>query len=840
MIPFNCESCFEAHNIFSISSDPLNKYYSAISTDSIFVFDASDSLFPLIDSFRRSDESIKNQGTNHWMRWMDKSTIAYGTCAGSFFTVRFENNKFSDSFAFVNVGGIVSDTFFYDNLIGICIIGPKIVFVNSNAEIVSTLSVPLQSPFIKSPSVCLAKKPDSSNNYCHYIIFISDGKLIKAQINRNEINDLVHLNYNNIGIVASNKDVFAFSTFDRSVYLSANNKITKILSPETNIAYMEFINDGKTLLMIDQNGVFILRNFIFNTNFTLALPDTKTMISSFYDSSCKRFFFLDPSYQIRCINFVELVSSFAFGSSFIYSLTKQSLIFQIPNQIKMDSKRKIRSIPSDLYPIKSIATNTETVFCIIGKIGISVITDYSLFYESSISADYVTWINNMLAVFCEKNMNLYTDELMPIGSLEISDTPLFVFSSGTRLILTFIRSFVVYEFDNSKSIIDGGNKKKHKVGKISFNSSTFKVDFSMKRSYILWNNEIFIQLQNGSVINFKANTTNQNNKNTKVVWDNVTSLWANKSPELLCCYRNGSVNILSENSMATLPLNSLWTINKSVIHIPSTLQYECIKANFTDFSPKMLPLTSEDHSKYSATLIELLNSHDFKATLNLFLDNLKKEKKLDQFYYGITHLSSENIVNFLNEMNDEYICYLAEKDFDFTSFFESVKPSIQSRILMHAHPNILNKILESFKDLLQEKEERFKNFVCSKCIKTGQFIRGCTFANSADYNFCQLLYSNGSSLIQTSLFGCLNTIEKDFNSWNEDDKESALKVVGCSFNFVKLYNWALACFLILKDEGKVVSLLTDNAVNLITAMRYTRDHKETSYSQFLFGLDIGL
>ncbi|OHS99420.1 hypothetical protein TRFO_34090 [Tritrichomonas foetus] len=836
MIPFNCESCFEAHNVFSISTDPTNKYYSAITSDSILIFDAFDPFYQLLATYKRDEESIQNSGPNHWLIWMDDSTIAFGTCAGTFFCIKFSNNQFSGSIFTTNLGGVVSDVFSYNGVVGICVIGPKIIFVNNNAQITSTVEIPsMKSPFIKCPSIF------SGNNFS----FISGGQLIKCEFSKDKVDNLTQINsYKNVGLVCSYNGQFAFSTFDKNVYIGTTKSITKIFTTEANVVYMEFIDDGNSLLVIDQNGVFSLRNFIFNTNYFLTLSDTKTMISSFFDTHTHRFIFLDPSYQIRCINFVNLVSSFAVGSSFVYSLTKQKIFCEIPNMVR---PRRIKSIPLDLYPIKSIAINTETVFCIIGRIGIAVVTELSLFYEPSINANHCVWINNMLVVFTNQMNNqpnnnkklnesvgrmvLFTDELLPIGSLNLNLFPIFVFSSGTRLVVTYLNSFVVYEFDSTKSVLEGGEKQKHKIGKISFTSITFQTKIPIQKAFVLWDNEIILLTQKDEIINYKT---------SKMIWQNVKYLWINQFPQFLCCYKSGSVNILSANSIATLPINSMWTFNKNIIHLPSNLQYESIKANFTDFSMKLMPIFSNDNSKYGVALKSLLDAEDFKASLSSFLDNLNQESKLDQFYLGMRQLDSDTVIQFLNAMSDDYIGYLGDTDFDFTLHFPGVKPSIQSRILMHTSPDFLERILEMHKTLLQEKEERFKNFVCTKCIKTGQFIRGCTIANATDYNFCDLLHENLEILSKTPLSKCLITLEKDSQEWTENDRIPSLKVVGCSFNLVRLNNWALASFLLLKDEGKVTSLISDNVVNLMNAMRYTRDYKDTPYSKFLFDLQIGL
>lgn len=895
MIPFNCESCFEALNIFSITKDPTNRFYSAITTDSVLIFDATDLLFPLIATYKRSEESIHSQGPNHWIKWINKSIISFGTYAGSYFCIKFDdiNYQFSGSLFTTNVNGVISDVFSYQNMIGICVIGPKILLVNSNAQIVSTIDdIQCQHSIIKHSTIF------NGNN----LAFISNNQIYTCELNINLNTYTANLknlhsisNFQNVGNICSkrDKDIFAFSTYDKNVYicvsknqkddnddidyenLSDNNKrsITKLFSTTTNIEFIEFIDNGNSLLVIDQNGGFMIRNFIFNTNYNLLLSDTKTMISSFYDSNSQRLIFLDPSYQVRCINFVNILSSFAYGSSFIYNILKQKLVCEIPNIFK-PRKERVRAIPSELYPIKSISVNTETVICIIGRIGLAVLTDYSLFYDPSIilndeiEIDPV-WINNILVVFNsfknDKNkiiytMKLYTDELLPIGGnsvIAFDEKPLSAHSHSTRLIVSFPDKFTVYNFDKSKELTilgpseKQGERKNMKIDDliisfVTYSLSELNIDSKnqIRRAFLMWDEEVFLHLQNNSVINIK--------NPTKPVWFNVCDknndrngnhsamIWDNKSPQLLCCYKSGYINILSSNSITSLPINSLWTVNKTIIHIPSNLQYDCIQAKFTDFSMKMMPIISDDNFKYSDILKTLLEANDFKAVLTGFLDNLNREDKLDQFYLGMRQLDGQTVVKFLNELNNEYISYLAQTDFDFALHFSNVKSAVQTRILLNANPASLCRILENYKTLLQEKEEKFKSFVCQKCIQSGGFIRGCTIANAADFDFCKLLHENSKNLVKINLAQCIKVVESDFQNWSEDDRVSALKVVACSFNLVRLNVWALASFLILGDEGKVVSLLTGNMPNLLSAMRYTRDFKDTKYSNFLVDLQVGL
>lgn len=890
MLPLNCNTCFKGANIFCLSPDPKNQFYSAISNDSIFIYDSSDPSYPLIQTYQRSEESLRHQGPNHWIHWINQTTISFGSFTGSLFTIKFDpiSKEFSSSLFSINLKGVISDIFSYQNLIGVCLIGPKLIFIDDNCKIISEISkIDCSSPIIKSPVIL-------NDNQ---LAFLSENKLFLSEFEYQ--NDNLHLsnllqlpNHSNISILTSKPylQYCAFCTYDKTVYVCNSHNLTekhefenddhfaiKIFTTDSNVIFMDFIDNGKSLLVIDQKGQFKIRNFVLNQTYNFTFSEISTMISSFYDFNSRRFIFLNQSSEIQCINFVSLISSFAFSSTFVYSLTRQKMVCLLPTSNVLP-KEKVKMIPFDIFPIKHVSINSENVISIAGQNGLAIITDYSVFFDPSISiksndSGYIElppiWINNILVVFNQYPtgtsyyyaMKLYSAELIPIGGnsvIPFDEKPIFAYSHSTKLIVTFPTKFTIFEFDSRQKVEilienpkNNGDRKSLKIDDLSIISVTYTLNdirmdnkVKIQRAFVLFDHEVFLQMDNNTVINIK--------KPTKVVWFNVNDIerngnitpliWVNESPQYLCCYKAGYVTILSQNSTANLRLNSLWTINSTIIDLPVDLEYNKINVEFVDFTLKLMPICSDDdkeENQYAAALVNLLEADDLKTVLSAFLDNLNHEKKLSLFHSALKQLDAATIVRLLNEMSNTYIGYLAKSDFDFCLYFPNVKPSIQSRILMHTKSDAFETILKTHKALIVDKEERFKNFVCMKCIQTLNFIRGVTFANAAEYDILKLLHEEGKTLIRYELSECLRIMKEDFMSWDEKERAEAMKVVAFAFNLIKLFNWALASFLILKDDGKVVSLLTGNMPNMMSAMKFTRDYKDDEYAKFLIDLEIG-
>jgi hypothetical protein len=55
-----------------------------------------------------------------------------------------------------------------------------------------------------------------------------------------------------------------------------------------------------------------------------------------------------------------------------------------------------------------------------------------------------------------------------------------------------------------------------------------------------------------------------------------------------------------------------------------------------------------------------------------------------------------------------------------------------------------------------------------------------------------------------------------------------------------LGNWAVACFWILRQEERIVALLTEHPFAMLAAMTVTRETPGDPVSVFIKGLDIGV
>jgi hypothetical protein len=191
---------------------------------------------------------------------------------------------------------------------------------------------------------------------------------------------------------------------------------------------------------------------------------------------------------------------------------------------------------------------------------------------------------------------------------------------------------------------------------------------------------------------------------------------------------------------------------------------------------------------------------------------------------------------FLNVMSDEAIGELTTCGFDFTSVFVRVKPSIQARILGRVAAREFERLVREHAEVLEAKEDRFKRFIVSQCLDRFDLLRGLRFCEVADCNFCEFLQAK-AEMPGFELFQCLEKLRSGLHEWGDS---RLIETFGCCCQFVGLLAWALASFVVLKNERRVGSILTECPAVMLLAMHLTREKPTDPDSVFLEGLGLGL
>ena len=781
MFPFNCTKSKFDHQCNCLVPSPTRSWYTIVSKNSMYLMETTDFLETIIGEF---SFQANEWGPNVWCKWI-KNSIFIGTFTGDIYVIRVLDYKFFVVSKEIHLGKLISCAFLFEGYVGVCFSGPKIVLFT-----------------------------DSLNNVPYL-----------WEIGFNDKISMKEINLKNIEFIKTNGKIVFLLTENGVIYKLENDEVKEIENLGLFVNSVQFI-DESNLLVIGNNGLVVVYSFELNQKFEVLISDARCLIDSFYCLETKTLYFISQENILEKINFLDIIPPFGVSSTYIYNILNQYFVCEIPDE---NDWRKIRTIPDDLFPIKKIIVNNEDTFCIVGHNGISIFTKYSLFFEQNINPDFIVWINLLLFIVIDNVIYLYSDGLSLIGSYQIKYKPISVTSYKTKSLLVFKDEILIFEFDTSNQTKFIGESHNVKIGSFELVIYKIKIQMQVKNAYILWNNDIYLHLFNNKVIKFES---------SEVIWNDAKYVWVNESPLLLCCLNNDFVDVYSDVHSGHYSYKTKWSYDTSLLKISQKQILEKFIIEKIDFSTHLIPTLKQDSTDCGETLIKLHNESNFAELFADFMSKLKENYQLSLFYQGLNEIDPKIIPDFLVLMTDEQLKDLAGTNFNFVPYFPSVKQSTQSRILNHIQPVQFQEIIDKYQNILEAKMNNFKDFIVNKFIENGKFIKCCLFSNAAGIDFCELI--KNSNIHSKEIKDCLDIMESDFLQWKSNDKDSLLRLIGCSFQLSKINQWALACFLILKDHSKIKSILLDDPDTMFSAMSFTLNYKNNYYAQYLKSMKIGL
>jgi hypothetical protein len=147
MFPRSLSSVASIPDSTAIARSPSNQFYAVLSKSSVTILDASDPSHSIASSFPTATQTIY-----HWILWCDDSSIFFGNKTGQFYSMTFENRRLRCS-PIQNLNAVVTDGFSAPNSqIGLCLAGPKIIFVDRTGKTVDSLTFGKQPGIIRNVS----------------------------------------------------------------------------------------------------------------------------------------------------------------------------------------------------------------------------------------------------------------------------------------------------------------------------------------------------------------------------------------------------------------------------------------------------------------------------------------------------------------------------------------------------------------------------------------------------------------------------------------------------------------------------------------------------------------
>ncbi|OHS95040.1 hypothetical protein TRFO_10760 [Tritrichomonas foetus] len=865
MFPLNTDPTADSTEAFLISFSPTSQYYALLNPDTVSVFNNVDPLFPLVFKYRRDSKSLKTNGPNHWFQWITDSSFAFGTCPGEifFFLSLSQNRPITFS-----ANTIISSTFSAHGYLGVCINGPRILFFKDG---VSFSEIEIQNTF-PSPSCQFIK---STKFYKNSIIlgFINERPFI-SNLSKIMIESKWKITFKNLKIenpqylaINPNNSSIAYSTFQNEVKITnlydQEKGNIKIFDGDAEIHHLFWINDFTELCIIKENGILDIWNTSNNFKFHCLIPELKNAKFLEFDDFTKTLLCLDGKSLIN-ISFCQLAPPLCLTSNAVYSISTGKKIASIHNYSQFNN---LATLPPNIFPITQAIESPDADIAIYGGNILVSITDNKLFFIKLENLTQMIWCDGKIYAFCSNSSNsshileIFTKELKKIGSVSSPHCASSISASGEkRIIISNKNYFTVFDFD-VKNVIEKPSTSKYMTYLIDWDGlilviTTFTVRDSLLNAICGYYNDIWLHFSNKNVVNFPSN---------EIIEKNVQKIWNHVRPRLIFMQQENCIKIADSSSIYEFkdisPLCSsgpdfvLLNPNYKYGHFPFTtcdFAFQIMQKNLDHETNQNLLFptqnqTNVNHINTNNTNIDVLDTSrkcfefaqsiisikEFNYLMNqLCIYSLQKGKMIE-FINILNLFDRQSITSIISHLDKHLQCILAEHQFDFSPLFVDFQAEIQCRILVKSKPCDFINLLNNHADLICKFDDQTKSNIIHELIIAMEWSKLSRFAEiwpSVDLPSKLITFKELRAL---EFKQTLKIIENDYIKWKEFQQFDNLKMLGLSFIVAELGQWAISCFIVIRDIKKINFLLNDNVKVSDEVNEYVTSIPDDSHSIFL-------
>lgn len=275
---------FEVHDENSIRKffaiDIFNDIAAFLTQDSLHIFMISEKRFKIFKMYKRNETELGENGDNSWVKIINKNHIAFGTGKGSIYLYNVNTEKCKP----IHTGLVITDTFVYNNSIGVCVVGPKIILISETGDSIQSYTFDAPSPYVKN----IISYGGNVAFACGS--FLYDGKL-QPSYEPKQIAD-------SIMMIGKAENYIIAADFYGNISNYKNQQIEKVGSTELGVFTVFNTKNGSAFVDIMGN--------LHIANKTIPAKDLSSAIAYSYDPLNDRVIYIAGN-TIKCISFKQIL-----------------------------------------------------------------------------------------------------------------------------------------------------------------------------------------------------------------------------------------------------------------------------------------------------------------------------------------------------------------------------------------------------------------------------------------------------------------------------------------------------------------------------------------------------
>ncbi|OHS98142.1 hypothetical protein TRFO_35469 [Tritrichomonas foetus] len=132
LIPFSQQKLDDTPDIIAIASNEYSPHIAFLSRSTISIRDIRSISCPVLESYTRSDESLRQFGHNFWIQWFNSKIIFFGTSSGTIFMLNIDDFT---SIKELCISKVILSTFVCHNNLAVTTTSSQIYFINSECQL---------------------------------------------------------------------------------------------------------------------------------------------------------------------------------------------------------------------------------------------------------------------------------------------------------------------------------------------------------------------------------------------------------------------------------------------------------------------------------------------------------------------------------------------------------------------------------------------------------------------------------------------------------------------------------------------------------------------------------
>ena len=801
MIPLEHSMVCEMEGVIAIARGPLS-LFGYLTESAVTVRDAGSLRQRVVAEFARTKESVDELGPNHWIQWVKRGVLVFGTRDGKCFVcvVKGDGVELKKT---VDLQVAITGTFACHGVLGVCASDSQILFVNEDGDVqmsykfefggagfrhpkfyapFSLLMIADNKPFSVAIPKAPKRKPNKQKPLTMTFFSIDNPTLLAF----NTTNGLLAAAIDNGSVVLTRSQC---PNSDPALVVGARGDPSMV----DDVVFLQWIMNEQFLCVVQRSGQTCLFDLNTRCVYRTAIAQlSKAQHIAFHDET--RCLVYTSSEGINRIEFANVHQCCAFTCCSVYDYGKSADIFKIGQREELFPLLDAVLFDNKLF----VQSNTCVASVVNGEIVATLKADIKKMIR------FREYILVCVAQDNEYKVNVCNFALEVLSSIPISHSVRTITTNDNHVVIScYSRYSILTFYTSAPEKVDYLTVIPHRL----FVEITVKTPRAqIKNAICSRDHGIILHTWDGAVVEHQFRKFREANVNYVICTDepNMLIMQQDTGFKIICNYLSYTFeksSCLFATPCAAFALAKEFTFGEIQFESKGIAPYMILSQNIEEW-PEIIPFYNQfDIKSIFTQCIDLTTFKEDAAKITALMDYLCTHYA-PEFVAGVFEAALENFQQ--HQRNIFFRCF-----FDWSFFFNALKDQLKKYVLMYVSPRNFETLVVSIPECPYFQNARHVTGFIQEAIKVHRFIRAFQFAFQTNTDFVAVA-KDLHPFNSTNLSDLLSLFDKDSSRWNTDDDHFSFRMMGTTFERAHHPLVALAVFIVIAEIPKVSAILLVN------------------------------